>query len=142
MSQQFSTTPFHKKIDKPWGYEIIYTPEGLSYAGKILFLKAGKKFSFQYHDEKIETIVLFSGKALIWLETAAGEIEKVPMEQGKGYTVALRQKHRVEAMEDCFLFESSPPESGTTFRVEDDFSREDETEAMRDQENRGWKPAT
>jgi len=138
MSKDFSTTPFQKKVDKPWGYEIIYTPEGLAYAGKILFVRAGKKLSFQYHDEKIETITLFSGKALIWLEDSSGTIQKVPMEQGKGYTIALQQKHRVEAVEDSFILESSVPESGTTFRVEDEYARPNETEDLRKEDNRGW----
>ena len=135
----FSTTPHQVKVEKPWGYEIIYTPDELLRAGKILFVKKGKKLSFQYHDEKEETLCLFSGKALIWLENSRGEIEKIEMELQKGYTVTPPQKHRIEALEDSFVLEVSSPETGTTVRLEDDYKRSDETEEVRKQENRGWK---
>lgn len=134
----FSTQGFQKRIDKPWGYEIIYTPEGLGRVGKILFVKAGCKLSFQYHDKKEETLSLFSGKALIWLENDAGEIEKVPMTPTAGYTIKINQKHRIEALEDSFLIEVSDPEQGTTIRVEDDYQRPDETETLRQDPSRGW----
>ena len=42
------------KIEKPWGYEIIFTPLGLPYVGKILHINTGKKLSLQYHDKKLE----------------------------------------------------------------------------------------
>ena len=135
----FLTESHQKRIEKPWGYEIIYTPEGLDRVGKILFVKAGHKLSFQYHESKEETLSLFSGKALIWLENDQGEIEKLPMDQMYGYTVKVNQKHRIEAIEDSFILEVSQPEQGTTIRVEDDYKRPDETESMRQKPNRGWE---
>jgi len=135
----FTTTPFQERIEKPWGYEIIFTPKGLKHAGKILFVKAGKKLSLQYHHEKQETLCLYSGRALIWLENGKGELEKIEMEPQKGYTVSLTQKHRIEAVEDSFVLEASEPETGTTVRVDDDYKRPDETEEVRSQKNRGWE---
>lgn len=137
--KNFSTIPFYEKIEKPWGHEILYTQKKAPRTGKILFVKAGKKPSFQYHDQKEETICLFSGKALIWLENSKGEIEKIPMELQKGYAVMPMQKHRIEAIEDSFLLEVSTPEIGTTVRLQDDYKRPDETEEVRSQKNRGWK---
>ena len=130
--------PYSQRIEKPWGYEIIYTPEGLSRVGKILFVKAGCKLSFQYHDIKEETLCLFSGKSLVWLENDTGEIEKVSMTPMQGYTIKINQKHRIEALEDSFLIEVSSPEEGTTVRVEDDYQRPDETDEMRQDPSRGW----
>jgi mannose-6-phosphate isomerase-like protein (cupin superfamily) len=138
-NKNFSTTPVQERIEKPWGFEILYSPKNLTRTGKILFVKAGKRPSFQYHDEKEETICLFSGKALIWLENSSGEVEKIPMELQKGYTVLPMQKHRVEAMEDSFILEVSSPESGLTVRLEDDYKRPDETEEVRNTKNRGWQ---
>jgi mannose-6-phosphate isomerase len=135
----FNVEPFQQRIEKPWGYEIIYTPEGLAYTGKILMVKKGKKLSFQYHDQKIETLCLFSGHALVWLEDETGEIQKIPMEPFQGYTVEVGQKHRVEAIEDSFILESSLPETGNTIRVEDDYARPDETESLRQEKDRGWQ---
>ena len=60
------------------------------------------------------------------------------MELQKGYTITPPQKHRIEAIEDSSIFEVSSPESGTTFRLEDDSARPDETEDVRSKKNRGW----
>jgi mannose-6-phosphate isomerase-like protein (cupin superfamily) len=135
---EFSTQPFQKKIEKPWGHEIIYAPEEIGYAGKILFVRARHKLSLQYHDQKVETVCLFSGEALIWMENSKGEIEKILMEPFKGYTISANQKHRIEAIQESYILESSLPETGTTYRVEDDFQRSNETEEVRKEENRGW----
>ncbi len=43
-----------------------------------------------------------------------------------GYHINIAQKHRVEAIEDCYIFEVSSPEKGATIRVEDDYERSDE----------------
>ena len=137
-TSEFSLEPFQKKVPKPWGYELIFSPPGLTYTSKVLVIDAGKKISFQYHDQKIETMTLLRGKALIWLEDKAGEIQKVPMEQYKGYTVAVGQKHRVEAIEESWVVEGSLPETGTTIRLEDDYARPNETEDLRQDPNRGW----
>jgi oxalate decarboxylase/phosphoglucose isomerase-like protein (cupin superfamily) len=134
----FTTQPEQTRVEKPWGFEILFTPKTFPHTGKILFVQAGKKPSFQYHDEKEEVICLYSGKALIWLENSQGEIEKIPMELQKGYLVQKFQKHRVEAIEDSYFLESSSPETGVTVRLEDDYKRPDETEAMRNSKNRGW----
>lgn len=131
---EYPTQPFLQRIEKPWGFELIYTPDTLGYTGKILMVKAGCKLSFQYHDQKVETLCLFSGKALIWLENSEREIEKIIMVPMNGYTVAIGQKHRIEALEDSYVLESSLPETGTTFRVEDDFQRPDETEQLRSEQ--------
>ena len=135
----FITVPYQARVEKPWGFEIHFTPKDFPHTGKILFVHAGKKPSFQYHDEKEEVICLYSGKALIWLENNKGEIKKIPMELQKGYLVQKFQKHRVEAIEDSFFLESSSPETGTTVRLEDDYKRPDETEEIRTQTNRGWQ---
>ncbi len=131
--------PFSKKIKKPWGYEILLTAEDSPVTGKIAFTKAGHRWSFQYHDRKEETISLFSGEAEIWLENEAGEIEKIKMIPMSGYQVKSMQKHRFCAISDCWTFESSTPEKGNTFRLEDDYARETETEELRSLPGRGWK---
>lgn len=134
----FSIEPFQKKIEKPWGHEVLYTPPHAGRVGKILFIKAGRRLSLQYHDAKEETLCLMSGKALIWLENEQGVVEKNPMELHKGYFVALMQKHRVEAVEDSFVIEVSDEERGNTYRLEDDYARGTETEEVRNLDDRGW----
>lgn len=125
-NNKYKTEPYSEKIDKPWGYEIKFTPPGFKHTGKILFIQSGKRFSFQYHDQKEEVLFLFSGEARIWLENKHGKIEKKPMEPKKGYLIKKIQQHRVEAINDCYIFEVSGIEKGTTFRIEDDFQRDNE----------------
>lgn len=134
----FNLEPFYKRVEKPWGFEIIYTPNELERTGKILFVLAGKKLSLQYHDQKEETLCLLSGEGFLWLEDSEGIIHKLPMEQHKGYTIVPPQKHRVEAVSDIWFLEVSTPEIGNTFRLDDDYQRPTETEDVRKKENRGW----
>ncbi len=125
-SNQYKTVPYSKKINKPWGFEIKFSPPGFAHTGKVLYIEEGKRFSFQYHDEKEEVLFLFSGQAKIWIENSEGEIEKKPMKPKEGYLIKKNQKHRVEAVSDCYIFEVSGIEKGTTFRIEDDYQRNNE----------------
>lgn len=58
----FTTDAFVKKVNKPWGYEIIFTPEDLLYTGKIIHINAGKRLSLQAHDKKQESWYLLQGR--------------------------------------------------------------------------------
>ncbi|KPJ71014.1 hypothetical protein AMJ51_00345 [Microgenomates bacterium DG_75] len=133
----FSIKPHYQKINKPWGYEIILTPENSPVTGKILHLDDNKRFSLQYHDIKIETLTLFSGEAYIILENEKGKMEKIKMEKNKGYHVRPFQKHRCQGIKDCLIFEASTREEGETVRLEDDYGRGTETEAKRMQRGKG-----
>lgn len=137
---KFTTVGFSQKIEKPWGYELIFTLEGQSYTGKIMHIEAGKRQSLQAHDQKEETYYLGSGKGGVIIENARGDMETVEFETGKGYTTRVGQKHRLFGITDCDIWEVSTPETGTTYRLEDDYSRTDETEEIRKQPGRGWNP--
>lgn len=121
------------KIIKPWGYEIIFTPPDSLVTGKILHLKQGARFSYQYHEKKQETLCLLNGQAKIILND-----EGTKMESQKGYFIKPMVKHRCQAVTDCDILETSTKEEGTTVRLEDDYQRPDETEELRKQPNRGW----
>ena len=125
-------------IEKPWGREIILSTPNLPYTAKILEIKAGKRLSLQYHDQKLETLCLFSGEAnIIWGKDQASLLTE-KMVENQGYTITPGTVHRFEAITDCQLFEASTPETGTTYRLEDDSKRLDETEAVRNLPNRGY----
>lgn len=134
----FSTTPYQKRVEKPWGYEIIYTPDDAPATGKILHVNAGKRLSLQYHDVKRETLCLMSGEGIITLSDDHDKEIEVPMELYKGYHVTPGQVHRVTAVTDMDFIEASTPELGNTFRLQDDSNRQTETEDMRKLNNRGW----
>jgi mannose-6-phosphate isomerase len=131
---KFDTPPFSKRVEKPWGYELIFTPDTLPYTGKIMHLNAGTRQSLQIHDKKQETYFLASGRGGVIIENEAGELTQIEFETGKGYTTQVGQRHRIFGITDCDIWEVSTPEIGTTYRLEDDYNRPDETEELRKKE--------
>jgi len=114
-------------IDKPWGREIILSENNLPYTAKILEISAGKRLSLQYHDQKTETLVLFFGQAKLIRGPSQHELKETEMVNDEGYTLQKMEVHRIEAITDCRIFEASTPEVGTTYRLEDDTGRTNET---------------
>jgi mannose-6-phosphate isomerase len=137
--KKFTTKPYVKRVEKPWGYEIHWVPEGMPYMGKVLHIDAGRRLSMQVHDQKQETYWLLNGECNLILENEKGELETVKLVKGMGYTTQIGQRHRHQAVTDCDIIEASTPELGTTWRLEDDYSRPNETEELRKDPNRGWK---
>lgn len=130
---------YQKKVIKPWGYEIHWTPSDLPYVGKILHINAGKRLSLQRHDKKQETWYMMSGKAKVVWDNEKKELVETVLEYNHGYTCVVGQRHRLVGITDCDIIEVSTPEIGTTERLEDDYSRPNETEELRKLKNRGWK---
>jgi len=130
---------YQKKIIKPWGYEIHWTPSDLPYAGKILHINAGKRLSLQRHDKKQETWYMMTGKAKVVWDNEEKELIETELKYGHGYTCMVGQRHRLVGITDCDVIEVSTPEIGITERLEDDYHRPDETEELRKLKNRGWK---
>lgn len=135
----FTNVPYVKRVEKPWGYELHWVPEGLPYMGKILHINEGKRISLQIHDTKQESWFLVSGRAKVIWENIQGELIETELQPGFGYTCNLGQKHRLAGITDCDIIEVSTPEIGNTYRLEDDYARPTETEEMRKDPNRGWK---
>lgn len=131
---KFTNEPYVKRVEKPWGYEIHWVPEGLPYMGKILHINAGHRLSLQVHDLKQETYWLTNGECDLMIENTKGELETIHMQKGVSYTTMPGQKHRHVAVTDCDVFEASMPEGGTTLRLEDDYKRPDETPEQREKE--------
>lgn len=127
-----------KEIIKPWGKEIIYTPEGLNYTFKQLQINNNCQISLQSHTEKIETFVLIEGEADLVVGPDLNNLQTIHMEIKKGYNISLGTIHRMVGIKNAIILESSTPETGTTIRYQDDYSRPNETEEVRKQDNRGW----
>ncbi|MBI2032960.1 MAG: cupin [Candidatus Levybacteria bacterium] len=130
----FTNQGYIKRVEKPWGYELHFVPEGMPYMGKVLHIDAGKRLSLQAHDKKQETYWLVNGECNLIIENKNGELETIKLEKGKGYTTMIGQRHRHQAVTDCDVIEVSTPETGTTWRIEDDYARPDETEEQRKKE--------
>ena len=129
----FSLEPNARRLEKPWGYEVLLTPSDLPYTAKLIHVKAGKRLSLQLHDTKVETQTLVAGKGVLVLEGSDGALHEIQMQPGVGYHVAVGQRHRLcaAADSDATVFEASTPEVGVTLRLEDDYARPDETDELR-----------
>lgn len=110
----------NKFTKKPWGLEFKWTPDGLPYVGKILYIAANHKISLQSHEVKTETWMLVSGRCKAILNN-----DEFEMEAYNGYTCIPLYIHRLIAITDCIIIEVSTPEVGRTYRYEDDYGRED-----------------
>lgn len=121
MSSQ-NTLKTIRKVDKPWGYELIWA-ETKDYVGKILHIKAGHKLSLQYHRIKEETIIIQSGKMLLLFEDESGKILEVTLLPGQAHHIPTGRKHRMVAIEDTDVYEVSTPHLDDVVRLEDSYGR-------------------
>lgn len=122
------------KVAKPWGHELWINGQHPCYALKQVFVLAGTKTSLQYHNFKQETNVLFQGTAkLHYKENAAvandlvtpADIAAVQIEPISSVDVMPSTLHRLEAVTDITLYETSTPHLDDVVRVSDDNKRPD-----------------
>lgn len=130
-----------KLVTKPWGNATIGGVKGVGelwlnydrsenvgdrekrYVFKKLYVKAGTRMSLQYHVNKLETNHLLSGEAEAWLENEKGEMEKSMVVAGDSWTIPCGRKHRIVAISDMVMLESSTPEVDDIVRIQDDTNR-------------------
>ena len=106
------------KVDKGWGYEIIWATNE-KYCGKIMvFEKAGAKFSLHFHKEKDETWFVNEGSfKLIWCDTSTATYHEKVLEQGDVWRNPPMMPHQLIALQDnSMVFEVSTADS-----VEDNY---------------------
>jgi mannose-6-phosphate isomerase len=130
----YDTEPYVKRVEKPWGYELHWVREDAPYIGKVLHINAGARLSLQVHDQKQESWFIMNGKAAVIWENNRGEMIETELEPGVGYSTKLGQKHRLKGITDADILEVSTPEAGTTWRLEDDYTRPHETPEQRKKE--------
>ena len=130
-TSNFSTAAYVRRVEKPWGYELHWVPEDAPYMGKIIHINAGARLSLQLHDEKQESWLVINGQAAVIWEDASGELAQTDLQPGQGYSTKLGQRHRLVGVTDCDIVEVSTPELGTTWRLEDDYARPNETPQQR-----------
>ena len=106
------------KIEKGWGFEIIWA-NNEKYCGKLLvFTRAGAKTSLVFHKEKRKSWFVNAGKFKInYIDVATGEMKQAVLEEGKTADFSELGPHQLEALEaNSIIFEV-----GTTDFVEDRF---------------------
>jgi mannose-6-phosphate isomerase-like protein (cupin superfamily) len=107
---------------KPWGREIwfAWTSE---YAGKILEIKKGHRFSLQYHEKKWESQYVVSGKVKFTYGENPKKLRTKILKKGDKVDIPARSIHRAEALVKTILFEVSSPELDDVTKLEDDYGR-------------------
>ncbi len=121
------------KVIKPWGYELWINGEHPGYSLKKVSIKAGTRTSLQYHRYKHETNVIFYGNANIHYKRQLGkpnneielnDIGTVKISPITSVEVCPDTIHRVEALTDIVLYETSTPHLDDVFRIQDDTVRD------------------
>ncbi len=115
------------RTDKPWGYELLWTVTP-HYAGKIIHIDPGKRLSLQYHDYKLESVLVLEGTLLLNLGRG-DDASVVELQVGESADIAIGQIHRFEAPESgaVTIIEISTPHLDDVIRLEDDFDRQGTT---------------
>ncbi|HAR44516.1 MAG TPA: cupin [Bdellovibrionales bacterium] len=128
MSIEITSKQPIQKVQKPWGYELIWakTPD---YVGKVLHINRGHQLSLQYHERKEETIFVQSGSMTLVFENDRGEMMDVKLAAGEAHHIPPHRKHRMIANEDCDIFEVSTPFLEDVVRLEDGYGRAGTTQA-------------
>ena len=107
-----------KKISKPWGFEEILETNP-NYTVKRLFMRKRHQCSYQYHQKKVETVLVLEGEL-----TVVFEGEEKAFKRGQFFTVNPLQKHRMKAeREDVLYLECSTSELDDVVRIKDDYGR-------------------
>jgi len=106
------------KVDKGWGYEIIWATNE-KYAGKILvFEKPGAKFSMHFHKEKDETWFVNAGSfRLIYCDPKPATYHEKILNEGDVWRNPPMMPHQLIALQpNSMVFEVSTADS-----VEDNY---------------------
>jgi mannose-6-phosphate isomerase-like protein (cupin superfamily) len=103
-------------IEAPWGWHKILEKNPL-YMVKMLFMNEGHRCSLQYHEEKIETIIVARGTLQVEIDD-----EIYVLHENDDITINNRALHRMTGLTDCYYIECSTPFDDTV-RVEDDYGR-------------------
>jgi mannose-6-phosphate isomerase-like protein (cupin superfamily) len=111
-------TRLEGKVEKGWGYELIWATSD-KYCGKIMvFEKVGAKFSMHFHKEKDETWFVNNGKFKVrWIDTKEARLYEKELKEGDTWHNPPLQPHQLEALEAM----SSITEVSTPDSVEDNY---------------------
>jgi hypothetical protein len=106
------------KVDKGWGYEIIWANND-KYCGKLLiFERAGAKTSLVFHKEKVKSWFVNAGKFKVkFIDISTGEMKEAVLEEGQTADFGQLGPHQIESLvPNSMIFEV-----GTGDYVEDRF---------------------
>ena len=102
-------------VPKGWGGEhVIVNDEENNYCAKRLFVAAGRRFSYHYHEIKHETFYVVAGEGDLWTQPLAKQEEfplaprdRTILEPGVIKVIPQTLIHQVIAKTDLWIFETS-----------------------------------
>jgi streptogramin lyase len=106
------------KVDKGWGFELVFA-NNENYCGKLLvFERAGAKTSLVFHKDKSKSWFVNAGKFKItYVDVATGEMKQSELGEGQTAIFAQLGPHQIEALvANSIIFEV-----GTADYIEDRF---------------------
>lgn len=131
----------HKKVVKPWGYELWIVWLKDYHVLKKIYMKKDFKCSLQFHEKKYETNYLTFGKAKVLKgvhidpksteDQAREKIKNIDLikDYSKDFSAPYSftnipgEIHRVFSLEDYTAYEVSTPELDDVVRIADDSKR-------------------
>ena len=135
------------KVTKPWGYEfwICSGKDKSKFVMKEIFIKAGYKTSFQFHEHKDEAAIIISGQGFFYLsekkidlnkykkneyeyeelQKIINKLKKNKISPGSTMRITPGYIHSIEAVSDIKLIESSTLEVDDVYRIFDEHKRGD-----------------
>ena len=106
------------KVDKGWGFELVFANND-KYCGKLLvFDRIGAKTSLVFHKEKAKSWFVNAGKFKIsYIDVSTGEMKQSELSEGQTADFGQLGPHQVEALAaNSIIFEV-----GTSDYLEDRF---------------------
>jgi hypothetical protein len=106
------------KVDKGWGFELVFANND-KYCGKLLiFERAGAKTSLVFHKEKAKSWFINAGKFKVkFIDVGTGEMKEAVLEEGQTADFGQLGPHQIESLvANSIIFEV-----GTGDYVEDRF---------------------
>lgn len=106
------------KLDKGWGFELVWANNEKYSAKLLVFERAGAKTSLVFHKEKSKSWFVNAGSfRLTFIDVATGETKQAVLEEGKTVDFGALGPHQLEALTpNSIIFEV-----GTADYVEDRF---------------------
>lgn len=121
--EKMEVKALNQKIKKPWGHETILTKTD-NYVVKEIYVRPNSRLSLQYHEKKIETMILISGQGYLLRDVRRyGAPIDEPMKHFKPYHITPNIIHRLYTKgEACVVVEISTTEL-EVIRLLDDYGR-------------------
>ena len=99
------------RIDKGWGYELIWATTD-QYCGKIMHFNRGAKFSMHFHAHKDESWLVQSGEFVVrWIDTKTADLHEKILRAGDTWHNPPLMPHQLVCYEAGSIIEVSTADS-------------------------------